>query len=197
LKLAGEGAEAKIYQTTFFKEKVMVKRRIEKKYRVKALDEAIRKERTKKEAKILANLYLSGVNCPKLIFCDPNKYEIYFSIIKGKLARNSKLERNFFKKAGEQLALMHEGGVIHGDYTTSNLMISKGKVYVIDFGLSDFSKIAEEQATDLLLFKKGASGENFKEFTRAYAKIKKNASGVFKKMSEIEKRGRYVVRKMT
>ena len=196
MKLVGEGAEAKIYESKLFGEKVLVKKRIKKNYRVKELDDKIRRERTKKEARILSSLFISGVNCPELRFCDPDEFSVFFTFINGRLARNSRLENGFFTKAGRQLALMHESGVVHGDFTTSNLIISKEKVYVIDFGLSDFSAVIEEQATDLLLFKKSVDSRGFKTFAEAYAKTKKNASVIVKKMSEIEKRGRYVVRKM-
>lgn len=196
MKLVGEGAEARIYESKLLGEKMLVKKRIKKNYRVKELDDKIRRERTKKEARILSSLFISGVNCPELRFCDTDDFSIFFTFIKGRLARSLKLEKNFFKKAGKQLALMHESGVVHGDFTTSNLIVSKGKVYVIDFGLSDFSSVLEEQATDLLLFKKSVDARGFKAFAGAYSKIKKNASSVVKKMNEIEKRGRYVVRKM-
>ncbi len=196
MKLVGEGAEARIYESRFLGEKVLVKKRIEKNYRVKELDDKIRRDRTKKEARILSSLFISGVNCPELRFCDADDFSVFFTFIGGRLARSLKLERDFFKKAGKQLALMHESGVVHGDFTTSNLIVSKGNVYVIDFGLSDFSSVLEEQATDLLLFKKSVDAGDFKAFAGAYSKIKKNASSVVKKMNEIEKRGRYVVRKM-
>jgi len=196
VKLTGEGAEAKIYKTTLLGEEVLVKKRIKKNYRVASLDEKIRKERTKKEARILSKLFTAGVNCPELKFCDASEFSVYFTFIKGGLARNCKLEKNFFRKAGEQLALIHEQGVVHGDFTTSNLIISKNKVYVIDFGLSDFSSLIEEQATDLLLFKKSVSLAGFKTFAEAYVKNKKNGLNILSKMSEIEKRGRYVVRRM-
>jgi Kae1-associated kinase Bud32 len=197
MKLVGEGAEASIYEAKFLGEKVLLKKRIKKEYRAKELDERIRRERTKKEAKILSSLFLAGVNCPELRFCDLSEFSIFFTKVNGRLARNSMLKKSFFEKAGVQLALIHNTGVTHGDFTTSNLIISKNKVYVIDFGLSNFSKLIEEQATDLLLFRKSVSEKNFKTFASAYSKAKKNASKVIEKMNEIEKRGRYVVRMMT
>jgi tRNA A-37 threonylcarbamoyl transferase component Bud32 len=70
-------------------------------------------------------------------------------------------------------------------------------VWLIDFGLSGFSKSAEDHAMDVLLFKKSAqpfSPAVFQSFWNAYAKANPKAKTVLQTLGEIEQRGRYVVR---
>lgn len=57
------------------------------------------------------------------------------------------------------VAEMHSKGVIHGDLTTSNMMIRVNAndeiadLYLIDFGLSQFSNKIEDKAVDLYVLK--------------------------------------------
>ncbi|PWN30929.1 Serine/threonine-protein kinase BUD32 [Jaminaea rosea] len=63
---------------------------------------------------------------------------------------------------GHQLALMHAADVIHGDLTTSNLMVrstptsslSAFRVVLIDFGLSFSSASTEDKAVDLYVLER-------------------------------------------
>ncbi len=51
------------------------------------------------------------------------------------------------------VGIMHKNGIMHGDLTTSNFILSKNKVYVIDFGLSQKTIKSEDHAVDLSLIK--------------------------------------------
>ncbi|GAK62530.1 bud32 protein kinase [Moesziomyces antarcticus] len=72
---------------------------------------------------------------------------------------------------GRQLAVMHEADIIHGDLTTSNMMLrpaaasgsaesaaqvdlDKDEVVLIDFGLSSVSAFAEDKAVDLYVLER-------------------------------------------
>jgi len=48
---------------------------------------------------------------------------------------------------------MHKNGIMHGDLTTSNFILVKGKISVIDFGLALRTQKPEDHAVDLRLFK--------------------------------------------
>ena len=51
---------------------------------------------------------------------------------------------------GQILAKLHNVGMLHGDLTTSNMMIqSNGSLVLIDFGLARVSSNPEELAVDL------------------------------------------------
>ena len=104
---------------------------------------------------------------------------------------------------------MHNNGIIHGDLTTSNIILGKNsegvfsrKVFFIDFGLSFFSEKAEDKAVDLHLLKEGLESRHYKVWEEcfkcaidAYRKEAKNSSETLKRLEAVEKRGRYRARK--
>lgn len=201
--LLGKGAEAEVYLCKFMGEPTVCKRRLKKAYRISILDSFLRRERTKKEACIMHEAKEAGVKCPLLKHVDLTRKEIYMECIEGTLLRETfdKLEKNerkrIVKEIGKCLAMLHEKGIVHGDCTTSNIILTNSReVCWIDFGLSEFTKSLEEQATDLLLFKKSVQKKDFNEFVKEYAKNKRESKKVFERLSEIESRGRYVVRAM-
>ena len=51
---------------------------------------------------------------------------------------------------------LHTINVIHGDLTTSNMMLQEGtqEIIMIDFGLASVSPSMEDKAVDLYLFEK-------------------------------------------
>lgn len=56
---------------------------------------------------------------------------------------------------GRAVATLHDGGLVHGDLTTSNLLLrpvpgGADEVVVIDFGLAFNSALAEDRAVDLV-----------------------------------------------
>jgi len=196
VKHAGKGAEAELLDCRFMGEPALCKRRVRKQYRLHALDYRLRSERTRKEARVLSAAKQNGVRCPLVKHVDETRKELFITKIEGELLRNS-LSKDALAQAGQQLALLHETGIVHGDSTTSNFMVDRaGKVWLIDFGLADYSDALEEQATDLLLFKKSVSLPQFKDFMAGYAQENKKSGAVNKQVEEIEKRGRYVVRAM-
>lgn len=53
------------------------------------------------------------------------------------------------------MAKMHDSGIIHGDLTTSNMMIRQNKsIVMIDFGLSFNSTLIEDKAVDLYVLER-------------------------------------------
>lgn len=56
---------------------------------------------------------------------------------------------------GRAVGVMHNIDVIHGDLTTSNLLMrDSGSVVVIDFGLSYVSQLVEDKAVDLYVLER-------------------------------------------
>ncbi|MBI5229319.1 Kae1-associated serine/threonine protein kinase [Candidatus Micrarchaeota archaeon] len=203
-RLVGKGAEAELYLAEYDGERAVCKRRVGKKYRIPELDSLIREERTKREARILVAVKETGVNCPKLMGINLYGKEIFMSFVPGVLLREKldlikgkKLEKILLKMGGD-LARIHSRGVVHGDSTTSNMMLDEKAFELtwIDFGLSEFSSSIEEQATDLLLLKKSVSPQQFVFVKKGYSQNNPIAKNIFARLDEIEKRGRYVVRSM-
>lgn len=191
------GAEAVITKTG----NTIIKDRIEKPYRHPELDKKIRKLRTRAESKILQKAN-NLINTPKVISSDEIKSEIQMQYIQGKkLADN--LEKTKYQKVceniGKQLAKLHDNNIIHGDLTTSNLILNKkeNKVYFIDFGLSFHSTRIEDRAVDLHLIKQALEAKHPSIYENAYDSIikgyktSKNAKQTISQLEKVEKRGRY------
>ncbi len=192
MKIVNEGAEAKIFLTNVFGERMLIKHRFEKRYKIKEIDTEFREMRTKKEAKIMGMLKGIGVNSPEIFAA--GRYSIYMGIIKGKLLKDSKVPPSFYRKMGLQLAIMHNNDIVHGDFTPANIIVSNGKVVVIDFGLADVTKSIEDKAIDLLLMKRSISKKTYANFLKAYAEKSKDSKMIVNRLADIEKRGRYQIR---
>ncbi len=194
-KIIGRGAEAIITKN----KNSVIKNRIEKTYRHPELDEKIRKLRTRAESRILERVS-KVISVPKVFATDEIKKTITLEFIKGKkLAEN--LEKTDYKKVCEQigksLAKLHDNNIIHGDLTTSNLILKEKKVYFIDFGLSFHSQKIEDKAVDLHLIKEALeakhpliSKEAYNSVVKGY-KHSQNYNKVIKQLNAVEKRGRY------
>lgn len=128
-EVLSQGAEAKILFDE--KEKLIIKDRIKKSYRIKEIDDKIRKSRTKKEIKLLEKAS-PIINSPKPIPIE-NIYRIKMPFIKGeKLSENLdsfsiKKQKEICKIMGEEIAKLHEKDIIHGDLTTSNMILAENK----------------------------------------------------------------------
>jgi Kae1-associated kinase Bud32 len=194
-KILARGAEAVILKN----KSSVIKNRIEKTYRHPELDEKIRKLRTRAETRILRRME-KIVPVPKVIFSNENKKIIELEFIKGKkLAEN--LENLDFKKIcnkiGKNLGKLHDSDTIHGDLTTSNMILKEKKVYFIDFGLSFHSSKSEDKAVDIHLIKEALEAKHPTIFKEAYTcvlkgyKSSKNYNKTIKQLEAVEKRGRY------
>ncbi len=191
MKQIAQGAEASIY---IDKDKI-VKKRIPKKYRLKKLDNALRKFRTRREAKFIEKLPIAG---PKLIKIDDKKMIIEMEHIKGDKIRDI-LDNNIrlCKEIGRKIAILHNNGMIHGDLTTSNMILNK-EIYFIDFGLSFFSHKVEDKAVDLHLLRQALESKHYKVYEKAfklvlegYKEKSDNYKEVMQRFEKVEERGRY------
>ncbi len=191
MKLIMHGAEAKAYKD----QNKIIKVRIEKKYRCKELDHTLRKQRTRKEAKVLEKIASLDI-APKLLSTN-NHDTLEIEYIKGKKLSES-LEKLPYLRAcrllGEKIRLLHDHDVIHGDLTTSNMIYDEKQqqLFIIDFGLSFTSTKDEDKAVDLHLLKEALMSKHiavaesaFKEVLRGY-----NSKAVEKRLTLVELRGR-------
>ncbi len=200
MRKLSEGAESHVYAVRYIGIDCILKRRIEKRYRVKSLDESLRTQRTKKEAKIMSIASSFGVRTPTLLLVD--RYDILMSRIDGRNLHDILIKGNkstnimrVFKTLGKYAATLHNNGITHGDYTPANIIIGRNKVvYIIDFGLSEMSDSIEEMALDLLLMKRSVDKNNFTEFMNGYTRNSSNCKTVKNRLKEIERRGRYNTR---
>ena len=197
-KIIQQGAEAIIIK----RGNDIIKRRIPKTYRLPILDEKLRKQRTKKEAKLLQKAS-AIIPIPKIIKVDEKNKEMEMEFIIGKKLSEHldslKDKVQISKTIGKQIALLHDNEIIHGDLTTSNIILSDKdkKLYFIDFGLGFSSNKIEDKAVDLHLIKQALEAKHFKYFkslTRAVLdgySISKTSKETLARLKKVESRGRY------
>ena len=203
-ELVAKGAEANIYQDQYLDYPVLVKKRIPKSYRIKEIDKFLRKTRTKGESKLLNQAKRCGVITPLVYDVDVKENTITMEKVVGKLVKDvfydSRLNEiiKVCHEIGESIARLHQCGIIHGDLTTSNLILSGDKIVFIDFGLSRISQLTEDKGVDLLVFKKALKGihhdisqECFDAILEGY-RVADDYQLVVDKIREVEGRRRYV-----
>ncbi len=202
MKLRKKGAEADIYQSKWQNSKAIFKIRKTKNYRNFSLDSKIRKQRTIKESQIISQVKSFGIPTPLVYFVNLEKALIVMQEIPGKpvhdLPESKIIELS--KEIGKLVGMLHKNGVMHGDLTTSNFILFKNTVFVIDFGLSQNTIKPEDHAVDLRLIKEILSSAHvkimepaWKNFLIGYKSIVGNTNYVkiIKLVSDIESRGRY------
>jgi TP53 regulating kinase-like protein len=101
-------------------------------------------------------------------------------------------------KIGRTIARLHDGGLIHGDLTTSNMLLDDktGQLVLIDFGLGSTSTLPEDKAVDLyvleraLLSMHSSIGPLMSLVLAAYNKSSKYWSSTLNKLAAVRMRGR-------
>ena len=162
-----KGAEANIYPGEWMGRDVLLKERVSKSYRIEKIDHRLRKRRTKGEAKLLHLAKTCGVTTPLIYDIDKENKTITMEYIPGKPVKDVFNESEISqikiicKKVGEKVARLHNCGMIHGDLTSSNLLLKDGEIVFIDFGLGKISDLVEDKGTDLLVFKKALTGIHY------------------------------------
>jgi len=127
IEVIQQGAEAKI----IYNGKFVIKDRVKKGYRIKEMDDAIRRRRTKREVKLL-NKASEIISAPKPFFVPDVSYQIKMPFIDGlKLSERLDEMRNWKEVCiaiGENIAKLHDADIIHGDLTTSNMIWVSGEI---------------------------------------------------------------------
>ena len=202
MKLIKKGAEADIYQTVWQNSKAILKIRKIKNYRNSILDSKIRKQRTIKESQIMSQIKSFGIPTPLVYFVNLEKTSIIMQEIPGKpihdLSDSKIIE--YSKEIGKLAGRLHKNGIMHGDLTTSNFILFKNTIFVIDFGLSQNTIKSEDHAVDLRLIKEILNSAHAKimkpaweNFLFGYKSVvgNDNYTKILRLVSEIESRGRY------
>ena len=202
MKLVKTGAEADIFISSWDNSKAVLKVRKPKNYRNPILDSNIRKQRTIKESQMISEVKSFGIPTPLVYFVDLSKSSIIMQFIPGKPVHDlpNPTIISLSTRLGKLVGLMHKNGIMHGDLTTSNFILYKNQVYVIDFGLSQKTIKPEDHAVDLRLIKEILNsahaeiiGKTWEKFLNGYKSIVgvPRYSKIVKLVSEIESRGRY------
>ncbi len=201
------GAEADLFLSELPPWKAVVKKRVRKAYRHEELDAKIRKERTVKESSAIHDAKVAGARTPSILGIDLERFSIIMTFVDGSVARDSidtmsdSRRLPLLEELGRQVGFLHSAGIVHGDLTTSNIIIpDDGNPFIIDFGMATKSSEPEDRGTDLHLLQRSliathalASASSLKRVAKGYRESagEEIAESSLRKAAEIARRGRY------
>lgn len=210
--LLKQGAEARVYKTEFYKKKAIVKERFSKSYRHPSLDEKLTHRRTTQEVRSMLRCRKAGICTPAVYFVDYSTHCIYMeeiencvttrdhinNLLNAPSEESEKSLQILAEKIGSSLAAMHNVDCIHGDLTTSNILLKAGfeNIILIDFGLSFISLLTEDKGVDLYVLERAFLSTHpntehlFKIILESYRKKANKADEIIKKLDEVRMRGR-------
>ncbi|MFB6161627.1 MAG: bifunctional N(6)-L-threonylcarbamoyladenine synthase/serine/threonine protein kinase [Haloferacaceae archaeon] len=184
----------------------VVKERLPKAYRHPALDDRLRRERTRSEARLTSEARRQGVPTPVVVDVDPREGRLVLSRVGDRdlaaaLDGADPSPARHARRVGAHLARCHAAGVVHGDPTTRNVRVgaggTDGRVYLIDFGLGYRSRHVEDHAMDLHVFDQSVAGtvddpDPLRDAAReGYVAARDGADAVLTRLEDVEGRGRY------
>eukprot|EP01116_Phalansterium_solitarium_P021363 TRINITY_DN6613_c0_g1_i1.p1 TRINITY_DN6613_c0_g1~~TRINITY_DN6613_c0_g1_i1.p1 ORF type:complete len:226 (+),score=59.67 TRINITY_DN6613_c0_g1_i1:80-757(+) len=206
--LIQQGAEARIYDMMFLQKRTVVKERFSKQYRHPTLDQKLSVSRLKQEARCIARCSKAGIDTPTVYFLDLHAKRLYLEYIEGRTVKAAvhagalsqpEFAASLSSRIGSTLATMHDENIVHGDLTTSNMMLRAApadSLALIDFGLAYTSTLLEDKAVDLYVLERAFLSTHpntetfFEQILAAYAKKSKKAAAVLSKLGEVRLRGR-------
>nr|CAN65337.1 hypothetical protein VITISV_023850 [Vitis vinifera] len=203
LILLKQGAEARVFESNFVGRRCVVKERFSKKYRHPSLDSKLTLKRLNAEARCMTRARRLGVATPVLYSVDPVLQTLTFEYVEGPAVKDVFLDfglhgvaeermDDIAKQIGDAIGKLHDGNLIHGDLTTSNMLIQSGtnQLVLIDFGLSFTSTLHEDKAVDLyvleraLLSMHSSCGNVMDRILAAYRKSSKQWSSTLNKLAQ-------------
>lgn len=236
-----QGAEALLYKSHFLTVDhnlpCALKHRPSKPYRHAILDAKLTRHRILAEARVLVKLRREGVAVPAVYALDWEQgwmlaewidggtirsiLDVWLPrfVAQGDQSREGEIAGlwTLMHKIGRAVGRMHEVGVVHGDLTTSNLMLRPalerddhvigssnsqastafdGNVVLIDFGLAQQSVQDEDRAVDLYVLERAFGSTHpkteglFAEVLKGYGESYKTAKVALRRLEEVRMRGR-------
>ncbi|CAJ1967077.1 unnamed protein product [Cylindrotheca closterium] len=212
--LITQGAEARIWKVPPFdnNDSLICKERFPKSYRHPDLDERLIKSRTRSEARVLEKCAKkSEIRVPKVIRVERNI--LYMECLDGPtlkqylrdavISDSTEVDyKNLFQNLGTLIARLHNLGVIHGDLTTSNVLMEGQELILIDFGLAKSTSSVEEQAVDLYVLERALQSTHpelpedfFDNVLKIYEEVaavqtKKHSHSTLQRLEQVRLRGR-------
>lgn len=168
----------------------------------------------KAETKASERCLKAGILAPKVYHMDLKERKIYMEFFEKAITvkdfvnkfakKDMKLINELFEKIGTIIGNMHSKHIIHGDLTTSNILLnpksedfSDYDVVMIDFGLSHYEEGAEDKGVDLYVLERALLSthsdlpELFDIILGNYRKVNsKEQNTVIAKFEEVRARGR-------
>jgi len=169
--------------------------RVSKRYRHPEIDRRLIAERTRAEARLIAEARKAGVRTP--VISEITTDTIVMDQVTGVKLKEC-LSPELLEEAGRMVGKLHAAQIVHGDLTTCNFLVQDGKIWLIDFGLSGTSAEIEHRGVDIhvlfqVLESTSKDADILKEaFIRGYREKIAVADEILEREHEIELRGRYL-----
>lgn len=242
-ELITQGAEGLLYKTFYLQPSLpcALKHRPPKPYRHPILDARLTRQRILAEARILAKARREGVPVPAVYCVDEAQGWMMIEWVAGQPVRarvnawlGDKTEAEvlregdgegdggnaelvaLMRRVGAAVGALHAAGIVHGDLTTSNMMlrpagagvnggddedsgegsILAGEIVIIDFGLASQGQSEEDRAVDLYVLERAFLSTHprteklFGEVLAGYARAFKGSKPVLRKLEDVRMRGR-------
>lgn len=200
------GAEARLDSSVWMGREVVVKQRVVKGYRHPSLDRSIQTSRIRNEARLLLEARRAGIAVPIVYSIDYDSNQIVMEEVKGARIKDALNElpepeaRAVCDKIGEIAARLHENDIVHGDLTTSNMLLEGERIVLIDFSLGSKTSELEDKGVDMHLLEEAFHSAHYRRselyevVKDSYVRRYEGGQEVLAKVREIVKRGRYTRR---
>lgn len=166
-----QGAEAKLYISEYNSQKCLVKERFKKTYRLPEIDKQLSGERMKAESKAISRCQAAGILVPKIYHMNLNDRKIYMEYFDRAITAKKYINdlgsdceeqlNRIGETIGRVVGEMHSNNIIHGDLTTSNILLNPKSddihdydMIFIDFGLAHYGHSTEDKGVDLYVLER-------------------------------------------
>ncbi len=161
-RTVSRGAEASLKAVDWWGFPALLKERETKAYRPKALDDRLRRDRTRTEVRLLVDARRLGVRTPIIYDVDLPRHRIILEELPGstlkQILEDPAIDPTRVVRAvqslGESLGRLHAGGISHGDLTSSNVIFPdgpEGSPAFLDLSMGSRNPGVEELGIDLHL----------------------------------------------
>lgn len=165
MEFTAQGAEAIVQRIVIDGQQLIRKHRFPKKYRHADLDARLTRQRTASEARALCRAHKLGLPVPAPLLVCPERGLLVMQYIADATTVKEALWKGLYEPMvrhmaglmGTLIAKMHQHDMIHGDLTTSNVLVrcdSSVHIYFVDFGLAGQSASVEEKAVDMYVLER-------------------------------------------
>ncbi|UCE80338.1 MAG: Kae1-associated serine/threonine protein kinase [Methanobacteriota archaeon] len=196
------GAEAKLDSSKWMDRDVVVKQRLVKGYRHPELDRSLQSFRIRNEVRLMLEARRAGISVPIVYTVDLDGSKIVMEEIPGIRVKDALQDpktdgSDVCVKIGEIAGRLHANDIVHGDLTTSNMLLDGNRIVLIDFSLGQKSSEIEDKGVDMHLLEEAfrsahhSRGELYDIVKESYAESYADGAKVLRKVAEIERRGRY------
>lgn len=207
-RLIKVAAESVVTRERRFGLDVVVKERRPKRYRHPAIDSRLTAERIVQEARLIPLARRAGVRVPAVLDVDLARSRLVLEFVPGPTAKEA-IEATgrsakpaskalLCREIGRMAGRLHSAGIVHGDLTTSNVIVSRSGPVLVDFGLARRAEDDESRGADLILLEHAFRGLHpeqaslLEEVWKGYREAFTGAAGAMRHADVIRSRRRYV-----